>query len=135
MRVSKIGKKLLVMLLIVAIILPCSAEVLATAEEAFGFEEPITVVENVENLEEEVLPEDVLSDEVEPEVEEFAPEEVDAELEFEEEALTGKLTHEMQSAKIETAMEREGGDESSGTIDSDKYDDSPYAYQVANSGG
>ena len=64
MRVSKIGKKLLVMLLIVAIILPCSAEVLATAEEAFGFEEPITVVENVENLEEEVLPEDVLSDEV-----------------------------------------------------------------------
>lgn len=122
MRVSKIGKKLLVMLLIIAIILPCSAEVLATAEEAFDFEEPIMVTQDVE--------EDVVPEEVEPE-------EVNAELEVEEEAeevLTGRLTHEMQSAKIETSIEHEGGDESSGTIDSDNYDDKPYQYQVANSG-
>lgn len=132
MRASKIGTKLLVILLIVAMILPMSAEVLATATEEWGFdEEQIVVTEDVGTVDEEVEAE-------ETEIEEQEVVEPEAEIEAEgeaEEALTGKLTHEMQSAKIETAMEREGGDESSGTIKSDKYDTTPYAYQVANSGG
>ena len=131
MRASKIGTKLLVMLLIVAMILPMSAEVLATATEEWGFdEEPIVVTEDVETVDEEV--EEIEEQEVvEPEAEIEA--EVEAEIETEE-ALTGKLTHEMQSAKIETSFEHEGGDESSGTVKSDKYDTTPYAYDVANSG-
>ena len=77
MRESKVVKKILAMLLIVAIILPYSSEVLAVA-----------------------------------------------------------LTHKDTTAMLETSIEHEGG-EDSGLLPEeymDKYDYSPYSYQIANSG-
>lgn len=50
---------------------------------------------------------------------------------FGSEVLAAALTSNSETARLETLPMRQGGPESSGTIKSDKYDETPYSYEIA----